>query len=113
MEPNTPISPTNPSFTPPTTQPSAQPTAPQWQPPIRKEKSSVGVVIGSVIVILVLIVVGFYFWGQKLNQSPMTQTVESNMPAASNDSIASIEESLVNIDAETLDLDFSGIDAEL
>jgi flagellar basal body-associated protein FliL len=55
--------------------------------PVQPEKNSVGALVGSIIVIIILILGAIYFWGGKLNQK-------------ANETPANVESSVVS-DLET------------
>ncbi len=64
----------------------------QMPPPVpQPQKSSIGPVAGAIIVILLLIAGGLYFWGAQLNQmeSDPPPYIQSNDTSAANENLTS------------------------
>ena len=98
------------------------------------EKSSMGIILGVLIVVLVLILGGLYLWGTTLQQAAPAPTPverptaeENNEPESENaeadvetletvsssDEIAAIEADLDATDLDALDAELQAIEAEL
>ncbi len=48
------------------------------QPPAPENKSSIGSIIGTVIVIAIIILGGLYFWGKRIDEAKMKEGLVSN-----------------------------------
>jgi len=88
--------------------------------------SSIGLIIGSIVVILILALGGLYYWGAQLNTQvglydpnlqhvgdptdPLTQQLQTQ---SSSDSLEAIESDVLDTDLTSLDTDFADIQAEL
>ena len=74
-------------------------------------QKSYGAVVASIIIILVLIVGGLYFWGKTLNEKPTVQNivatstvVEATTSEVTNDDVNSLKSDL-NLDKDLKDID--------
>lgn len=89
--------------------------------PVSK-KLSFGPVLGIILIIILLVLGGFYLWGQKLNtggvmtaeeilqqEDPLLVDIESQ---STSDEISNIEDDLGAIDLEALDSELENIDQE-
>lgn len=77
------------------------------QTPPHSEGSSVGLIIGIVIILAIVILGGLYFWGQKdqvMNED--TNTPAENVESADNET-NSIEADLDSTDIENLDAEIN------
>lgn len=92
----------------------------QMQP--SEKKRSFGPMFGIILVIILLVLGGFYLWGQKLNQEkvmtaeeilqqedPLLSDIESQ---SSSDEISNIEDDLDAINLDDLDAELENIDQE-
>jgi hypothetical protein len=108
------------------TQPPVQPVGEQKNP--EEEKSSVGSVVGIVVIIAVILFAGLYLWGGKLIKSDgdletdatATEISSASDPAlnalqnqSSSDEVSDIENDLENTDVDTLLDGIDDIDAVL
>ncbi len=50
------------------------------QPPLHENKSSIGSIIGTIIVIAIIILGGLYFWGKRIDEAKMKESLVSNDP---------------------------------
>jgi hypothetical protein len=87
----------------------------------------IGPAVGTVIIVLILIIGAFYFWGYKLENTPaVDETVTAEEVLAqpdvsldalntqsSSDEIEAIEQDISTTDLEGLDAELENIDAEL
>lgn len=81
----------------------------QTSPQVRKE-GSVGPIIGSVIIILLIIMGGLYFWGSVIQK----QRAEAELrKQARVEDISVIEKDLNETNIDALDADLMSIEAEL
>jgi hypothetical protein len=86
--------------------------------PNPNEKSGVGPIIGSIIVIVLIVLGGLYFWGQKLQTEepidPERDSLTSELSEQSDsDEITEIDEDLDSTELDSLDEDLSTIEGEL
>lgn len=98
-----------------------QPTPILEETPTPKS-SSVGALIGIVVVILVIVLGGLYFWGQRVEQLEQKDSltalgednsVETLQTQGTSDEIGDIEADVNATDLENLDKEVGTIDAEL
>ena len=85
--------------------------SPIHQQPMRPEppkKSSIGPVVGIIIVVLIIILGGLYIWGRELSEDG----ADNGTPSTS-DEVSAIEEDLSASDFEDLDAEAAAIEAEL
>lgn len=84
----------------------------QGQGPV--EPKSTGPVIGIVIIILIIVLGGLYFWGQRADQNIMeeTQNAELEMTQSESDDLTSIEADLNSADFDGLGAEVEVIEAE-
>ncbi len=78
---------------------------------------SVGPIVGAVIIVLILVLGGLYFWGERLNQSQEALTAEQ-IEQAPDDSLAKLKaqgssDELADIEADAAATDLEGLNAEL
>lgn len=104
-------------------QPAPEMEAPEQAP--AQEEAEIGPIVGSIIVILVIIAGGVYFWfdhiksTERLNAIINTELPENDetltdlTEVSTSDDIAAIENDLENTDIEELDDDLGDIDALL
>lgn len=72
------------------------------------EKGGMGALIGSIIIIIILVFGGIYFWGQNVGDNINTDT------ATTTESVGDIEQSLNDQNLDTLDVDLNqGLNTEL
>jgi len=74
--------------------------------------SSVGPVIGIIIILVVIILAGLYFWGQKdmdteIEETNTTASTESITVQSQSDETDSIENDLNNTEIESLDAELN------
>lgn len=77
-----------------------------------KRQSEIGPVAGSIIVILVVLAGGVYFWGNKIVKNNQTAEVENQAMSASGD-INSIENIVDMKDLENQDEKLNKLDQEI
>lgn len=86
------------------------------------QKSSVGGIIGTIIIIAIIILGGLYFWGKRIEESKANQNLVSDesttQQATTTDENADIEnvssaDDLDSIDADLNSTTFTNLDAEL
>jgi len=84
-------------------------------------QKSAGPVIGIIIIVLVLVFGGLYFWGKRVTQEPTPEAI-MNMPDSqletlgtqnTSDEVTAIEEDLNATDLENLDAELGDIEKEL
>jgi len=78
-----------------------------------QKKSSVGPIIGIVLVILIIVLGGLYFWGKRLADNGDTLPPLEEEPLSTSDEVSDIEADLDATDLESLDADAAAIEAEL
>jgi len=106
---------------------------PQFTPPpvtSAPQRHSTGALVGSLVVIVLIILAGFYFWGERVSKQDMyketgdiseTQneaaaeaaTIEKITTQSSSDDISSIEADLNSTTFSDFDTEFEKIDTEL
>lgn len=98
-----------------------QPAAPA------QEENGVGPLVGIVIIVIVLVIGGLYFWGRQVEQQMFSEPVNNQLqPSAESDpatknlgtqdsstEIGSIENDLTNTNLEGLDAELNSVDQEL
>ncbi|TSC86950.1 MAG: hypothetical protein G01um10148_55 [Parcubacteria group bacterium Gr01-1014_8] len=102
------------------------PQTPPGQAPLpQREKSSIGPLIGTLIIVLIIAAGGLYFWGAKLNSMnsnnlpPLILGDDSAglPPTSSSDSVAAIEMDVSATDMDTLErevgADMQAIDSSM
>lgn len=81
------------------------------------ETGTVGPVVASIIIIIVLLIAGLYLWGSRLNNADMNPTedemVEELETTSDSDEIEAIEADLEATDFDDLDEGTNEVDAEL
>ena len=78
--------------------------------PQQPSGSSSGPIIGVIIILVVVILAGLYFWGQKdmTTETPVTTADTNSITAQSNsDNTDAIENDLNNTDVETVDAEIN------
>ena len=99
-----------------------QPTpSPTPTPTPEGDGNSAGPIVGSVIVIIIIIIGGLYFWGQRLSQDMKGEDILSEEDAlvadlvevSDSDEVGAIEDDLNATDLDDLDADLENIDLEL
>ncbi len=92
-------------------------------PRVPEDKKSIGPIVGIVIIILVLVLGGLYFWGQKINMMDQGISPETVLNAedaslvqlgqqSDSDTTASIEADLNATDISNLDTELDNIQSE-
>ena len=90
---------------------------PQLQP---QNKSSIGSIIGTIIIIAIIILGGLYFWGKRIEEAKIKEnlvmeqassTAEENEAAAINSMSSS--DDLSSIEADLNNSNLNGLDSEL
>lgn len=77
-----------------------------------KRQSEIGPVVGSIIVILVVLAGGVYFWGNKIVKNNQTAEVENQAMSASGD--INSAENIINVeDLENQDKELNKLDQEI
>lgn len=84
------------------------------QMPIQETpKKSAGPVIGIIIIVIVLVVGAFYFWGAKLNNQSVPAPETEQLPLSSSDEVENISADLNATAIDGIDESLDAIDAEL
>ena len=100
------------------------PEEPMGKTPQAPQEKAVGPIVGAVIIVVVLVLGGLYFWGQKIAQegAPQTadeileapdETLESLEQQGTSDEIPDIEADLNATNLEELDVELRDIEGEL
>lgn len=76
------------------------------------QQNEIGSVVGSIIVILVVLVGGIYFWGSKIAQNNQTAEVENEAMSASAD-INSLDNSVNLKDLDNQDKELDRLDQDI
>lgn len=108
----------------PTTQPVApmqQPVPPQAPMQPAQNKSSIGSIIGTIVVIAIIILGGLYFWGKRVEEAKLRQNlVTDSTPQQANqmDEAAAIKSTSSSDDLDSIDADlkatnFDNLDSEM
>lgn len=92
----------------PETSMSSQEVSPEPQ----KQGGKIGPIIGIIVIILIIIIGGLYIWGQQLVNNTNVEEVTDEDPF-DEEEINFIEAGLETTDIDTLDSDFSDLEAEL
>ncbi len=66
----------------------------------QKNSNGIGALVGTIIVILILIVGGFYFYGQRVEKQKQLEA--SALQASSSDEIVDIENDINALDLDSL-----------
>lgn len=82
-------------------------------PEEKPKGSSVGPVVGAIIIIVLIVLGGLYFWGKKLAEAPTDEQTETLQDVRASDALADIEADLNATDLDSLDNDLSEVEAEL
>lgn len=77
-----------------------------------KQQSEIGPVAGSIIVILVVLAGGVYFWGNKIVKNNQTAEVENQAMSASGD-VSFVENIVDEKDLENQDKELNDLDQEI
>lgn len=85
-------------------EPTNEPNAPQ-QNAVIEEKSAVGPTIALIVIILILLVGGLYFWSQNQDAQP------ENTPQSNDPDVASIEADINGSSLDDTEDDLSDVDA--
>ncbi len=96
----------------------------EYKTPKPEKDKSFGPVIGIIIIIIILALGGFYFWGQRLvkegilnedekTQEKYDQALESLRQLSDSDDVSAIEEDLNATDLSPLDKNLGNINAAL
>lgn len=75
------------------------------------QQNEIGPVIGSIIVILVVLVGGIYFWGSKIAKNNQTAEVENQANASADTN--SLEKTVNMKDLDNQDKEFDNLDQEI
>lgn len=123
MEPNT--QPNTPVINVPPTVNNIPPMA-NMQNNIHENKSSIGSIIGTIIVIAVIILGGLYFWGKRIDEAKIQQesaiqqaqmdntpSTTQNVSEANSISNVSSSDEINSLEAELNATNLNGLDAEL
>jgi len=84
-------------------------------PNINEQKeSSIGPVIGTIIILAVIVLGGLYFWGQRVSDKVMDETqlnaiVEDITTQNESDAVTDIEADLNATDIDSIDSELNGI----
>lgn len=91
--------------------------APSFINPLQPEKKSVGPTIGLVIVVILIILGGIYFWNQQQNKDSDSMAVENEAmmikEQGTSNEVSSIEADLNATNLDNLDQELGNIDADL
>ena len=91
----------------------------------QKNESSIGSIIGTIIVIAIIILGGLYFWGKRIDEAKLKQdlvTIEEEVPTpqASDENLeanaiksVSASDDVTSLEAELNATNFDGLSAEL
>ena len=91
----------------------------------QKNESSIGPIIGTIIVIAIIILGGLYFWGKRIDEAKLKQdlvTIEEEVPTpqASDENLeanaiksVSASDDVTSLEAELNATNFDGLSAEL
>lgn len=71
------------------------------------DEKSTGSIVGIIIIVIVLILGGFYFWGQKIDKEA---TIDEETPVGE---VVDLEQDLNNLNTGDIDAEMENIDAEL
>lgn len=82
----------------------------QTTPQTNKKEGSVGPIIGSVIIILLIIMGGLYFWGSIIQRQNENAARQRQMRT---EDLSGIEKDLNETNIDTLDSEMDSIEAEL
>lgn len=77
-----------------------------------KQQSEIGPVAGSIIVILVVLAGGVYFWGNKIVKNNQTAEVENQAMSVSGD-VSFVENIVDEKDLENQDKELNDLDQEI
>jgi uncharacterized protein HemX len=110
--------------TPPVQTPQTPPVQTPQTPPVQTPEGdggSVGPIVGSVIVIIIIIIGGLYFWGQKLSTDKTADEIRAEEDSllanletvGQSDELEDIENDLDATDLDNLDDDLDNIEVEL
>lgn len=83
-----------------------------------KPATSIGPLVGIIIVVLIIVLGGMYFWGQRIDSGQETgvkndAATQSLQNQSASDDLASIEADVNNTDLQNIDSEMSQIDADL
>lgn len=91
----------------------------------QKNESSIGSIIGTIIVIAIIILGGLYFWGKRIDEAklkqdlviteeevPAAQTSDENLEANAIKSVSASDD-VTSLEAELNATNFDGLSAEL
>jgi FtsZ-interacting cell division protein ZipA len=84
-----------------------------------EQKSSIGSIIGTVIIIAIIILGGLYFWGKRIEDAKMKQNLVSDNTNLSTENEASAlkstttKDDLTSIEADLNSTNLNNLDAEL
>lgn len=78
-----------------------------------EQPAQIGPVIGIIIILVVLILGGLYFYGSQIAEREDTQPTAQQQEQAPSDDIQSIEQDLQNTELEDLDRELEQFDQEL
>ncbi|MEK7628320.1 MAG: hypothetical protein AAB421_02800 [Patescibacteria group bacterium] len=91
--------------------------------PIEAHKSSLGPIVGAVVIIALMVFGGLYYWGSQLQQEaaaelPFIMDDGSVPPASTEDTTAGIpapsnSDAVVDIEADINNTDFDALDAQI
>jgi len=98
--------------------------APATMPEPPTSEKSYGPLVGIIVIVIILILAGFYFWGGSLadraeeaplqdNTEEVSKTTEVGAPLSESDEIGDLEAELNGTDLDNLDAELEDIDAEL
>jgi hypothetical protein len=83
-----------------------------------EQKSSIGGIIGTVIIIAIIILGGLYFWGKRIEESKMNQAIIGDSTSQSGNQNMAVQsgnetDDLNSIEADLNNSQTANLDAEL
>ncbi len=92
----------------PQTPPQQTPVIPKVQMQSSQNKSSIGSIIGTIVIIAIIILGGLYFWGKRVEEAKLReQLVTDNTPQTNQTNEAAVIKSTTNSD------DLDSLEADL
>jgi len=91
---------------------------PTQEAPVVEEKSPVGPIVGIIIILVILIIGGLYFWGQRISTTVDENLTPEEIIAETDTSLEALNQqgtsdAIVDIEADLNATDLGNLDAEL